>query len=152
MHSLCMKCLLTLEEEVTRHVILIMFTVHFFCNVSSCNVLYFLGKIEPLWARQLNESLNNRYSFVINAVVAVCREIDNDRLNDLSVMCAEMTACCNALSAEWLGVLVALCCPISHPNFYMDVLAQVDIQDLTTHNSLAIFTSILIGKYADCFI
>lgn len=60
-------------------------------------------------------------------------------------MCAEMTACCNALSGEWLGVLVALCCPISHPNFYMDVLAQVDIQDLTIHNSLAVFTSILIG-------
>lgn len=98
-----------------------------------------------MWARQLNESLNNRYSFVINAVVTVCRETDNDRLNDLSVMCAEMTSCCNSLSAEWLGVLVALCCPISHPNFYMDVLTQVDIQDLTIHNSLAVFTSILIG-------
>lgn len=109
------------------------------------------GKIETAWARQLNESPNNRYSFVINAVVTVCRETDNDRLNDLSVMCAEMTACCNALSGEWLGVLVALCCPISHPNFYMDVLAQVDIQDLTIHNSLAVFTSILIGNFSFWF-
>lgn len=111
-------------------------------------ILLFSGKIEPNWARQLNESSNNRYSFVIKAVVAVCRENDNDRLNDLSVMCAEMTACCNALSAEWLGVLVALCCPMSHPNFYNDVLTEVDIQDLSIHNSLAVFTSILIGKFS----
>jgi len=27
------------------------------------------------------------------------------------------------------------------------VLAQVDVQDLSIHNSLAVFTSILIGQY-----
>lgn len=63
----------------------------------------FLGKLEPQWARQLAETPGNRYSFVCNAVVAVCNETDNDRLNDLAILCAELTACCNALSSEWLG-------------------------------------------------
>lgn len=69
-----------------------------------------------------------RYSFVSNAVIFVCRETDNERLNDLAIMCAEMTACCNSLASEWLGVLLALCCPIAHPGYYTDVLGQLDIQ------------------------
>lgn len=63
-----------------------------------------------------------------NAIIYVCRETDNERLNDLAIMCAEMTACCNTLASEWLGVLLALCCPMSHPGYYTDVLAQLDIQ------------------------
>lgn len=58
----------------------------------------------------------------------MCREGDNERLNDLAIMCAEMTACCNSLASEWLGVLLTLCCPMSHPGYYTDVLAQLDIQ------------------------
>lgn len=71
---------------------------------------------------------NFRYSFVSNAIIYVCREADNERLNDLAIMCAEMTACCNSLAPEWLGALLALCCPMSHPGYYTDVLAQLDIQ------------------------
>nr|CAD7411497.1 unnamed protein product [Timema cristinae] len=107
------------------------------------------GKLETQWTRQLAESPNNRYSFVCNAVVAVCSETDNDRLNDLAILCAELTACCNALSAEWLGVLMALCCSSNHSSHFIDVLAQVDVQDLSIHNSLAVFTSILIARH--CF-
>ncbi|PNF33035.1 hypothetical protein B7P43_G16367 [Cryptotermes secundus] len=107
------------------------------------------GRIEPHWARQLAETPNNRYSFVCNAVVAVCNETDNDRLNDLAILCAELTACCNSLSAEWLGVLMALCCSSNHSSHFIDVLAQVDVQDLSIHNSLAVFTSILIARH--CF-
>ncbi|XP_014477352.1 PREDICTED: mediator of RNA polymerase II transcription subunit 12 [Dinoponera quadriceps] len=107
------------------------------------------GKIEPQWARQLNETPANRYSFVCNAIVAVCSETDNDKLNDIAITCAELTACCNALNAEWLGVLMALCCSSNSPTFYIDVLNQVDVQDLSIHNSLAVFTSILIARH--CF-
>ncbi|KAL6442397.1 hypothetical protein ACFW04_002558 [Cataglyphis niger] len=107
------------------------------------------GKIEPQWARQLNETPANRYSFVCNAIVAVCSETDNDKLNDIAITCAELTACCNALNAEWLGVLMALCCSSNSSAFYIDVLNQVDVQDLSIHNSLAIFTSILIARH--CF-
>ncbi|KOX75481.1 Mediator of RNA polymerase II transcription subunit 12 [Melipona quadrifasciata] len=107
------------------------------------------GKIEPQWARQLNETPANRYSFVCNAIVAVCSETDNDKLNDIAITCAELTACCNALNAEWLGVLMALCCSSNSSAFYIDVLNQVDVQDLSIHNSLAVFTSILIARH--CF-
>lgn len=65
--------------------------------------IFVLGKIEPQWARQLAESASNRYSLVCNAIIAVASETDNDRLNDIALTCAELTACCNSLSAEWLG-------------------------------------------------
>jgi len=64
---------------------------------------FFLGKIDPSWARQLNESASNRYSLVCNAIIAVSNETNNDKLNDIALTCAELTACCNALPAEWLG-------------------------------------------------
>lgn len=101
-----------------------------------------------MWARQLAETPTNRYSFVCNAVVAVCHETDNDRLNDIAILSAELTACCNALSAEWLGVLMALCCSSNH-SYFVDVLAQIDVRDTSIHNSLAVFTSILIARH--CF-
>ncbi|XP_015113779.1 mediator of RNA polymerase II transcription subunit 12 isoform X2 [Diachasma alloeum] len=107
------------------------------------------GKIEPQWARSLNETPANRYSFVCNAIVAVCSETDNDKLNEIAITCAELTACCNALSAEWLGVFKALCCSANSFPFYIDVLNQVDVQDLSIHNSLAVFISILIARH--CF-
>lgn len=75
--------------------------------------------------RQLSDSAQLRYSFVCNVVVAVCNETDNDRLNDIALLCAELTAGCSALSAEWLGVLTALCYSAST---YIDVLTQVDVQ------------------------
>lgn len=104
------------------------------------------GKIESAWGRQLNESPANRYSFVCNALIAISRESDNDRLNDISAMCAELTACCNSLSAEWLGALIALC-GSSNETFYTDILGQIDIQNLSIHNSLAVFTCILVGEF-----
>lgn len=103
------------------------------------------GKIEPSWGRQLNESAANRYSFVCNALIAVSQETDNDRLNNLSQMCAELTACCNSLSTEWLGALIALCGSSNEP-FYQDILGKIDIQNLSIHNSLAVFTCILVGE------
>ncbi|RZF38411.1 hypothetical protein LSTR_LSTR006537 [Laodelphax striatellus] len=109
-------------------------------------------KIEPAWSRGLNESGTNRYSFVCNTVLAVCAETDLDRLNDLGHLAAELTACCSSLSIEWLGVLMALCCSSSHPSYFMDVLRQVDTHDVATHNSLGVFTSILIVFFCCCYI
>lgn len=108
------------------------------------------GKIEPSWGRQLNESASNRYSFVCNALIAVSQETDNDRLNDISATCAELTACCNSLSTEWLGALIALCGSSNEP-FYQDILGKIDIQNLSIHNSLAVFTCILVGECATIF-
>lgn len=62
------------------------------------------GRIDPMWLRQLNESQANRYSLVCNVMITLCNETsDVDRLNDLGILCAELTAGCNALTAEWLG-------------------------------------------------
>lgn len=104
------------------------------------------GQIDPVMARALNEVPANRYSFVCNALIAVSRETDNDRLNDLSIMCAEFNAHCNALSAEWLGAFIALC-GSSNEGFYSDLPEHIDIQKVSIHNSLAVFVSILVGKY-----
>jgi len=49
--------------------------------------------------------------------------MDNDRLNDIALLCAELTAGCSALSSEWLGVLTALC--YSASSCYVDVITQV---------------------------
>ncbi|CAG5095064.1 Similar to kto: Mediator of RNA polymerase II transcription subunit 12 (Drosophila melanogaster) [Cotesia congregata] len=105
------------------------------------------GKIEPQWARSLNESPANRYSFVCNAIVAVCNETDNDKLNDIAITCAELTACCNALTVEWLGALAGLCLLTDGLQSYIDLLNQVNIQDLSIHNPLAVFTSIMIARH-----
>lgn len=102
------------------------------------------GRIDPSWSRQLNESASNRYSFVCNALIAVSRETDNDRLNDIAATCAELTACCNSLSAEWLCGFIALC-GSSNEAFYPDLLSHIDTQNLSTHNSLAVFNCILVG-------
>lgn len=84
-----------------------------------------------------------RYSFVSNTIIYVCRETDNERLNDIAIMCAEMTACCNSLASEWLGALLALCCPTSHPGYYTDVLTQLDIQ--VKHNVVCMFSNLILS-------
>ncbi|XP_062528646.1 mediator of RNA polymerase II transcription subunit 12 isoform X2 [Bombyx mori] len=114
------------------------------------------GKMEISWARQIAESPSNRYSFVCSAMLAVCREVDNDRVNELGVVCAEMTAWCSGLAAEWLGALVALCGAqhypggtAPHPPLYPDLLRQRDLHDASAHDALAVFTCILVARH--CF-
>ncbi|XP_066254151.1 mediator of RNA polymerase II transcription subunit 12 isoform X3 [Euwallacea similis] len=115
-----------------------------------------IGRVESMWAKQLNESASNRYSFVCNAIIRVCckdpdsdRINDNERLNDLAILCAEITACCNSLASEWLAVLLGLCNPTSSTEYYKDVLNEIKIEDVSIHNSLAVFTCILIARH--CF-
>ncbi|KAG5680297.1 hypothetical protein PVAND_009814 [Polypedilum vanderplanki] len=107
------------------------------------------GKIESSWGRQLSESQQNRYSFVCNAIIAICRESDNDKLNDIAIMCAELTACCNSLSAEWFGALGALCNTKNETGYYVEILNSVDLQNVHIYNSIAVFTCILIARH--CF-
>ncbi|XP_067143152.1 mediator of RNA polymerase II transcription subunit 12-like protein isoform X2 [Centruroides vittatus] len=103
-------------------------------------------KVDPQQIKQLNENASSRYSFVCNAVHSISDARDADRLNEISVLCAELTANCNALSAEWLGVLRALCCSSNHGCGFIDVLTQVDVGDLSIHDNLAVFTSILVAR------
>ncbi|XP_076370100.1 mediator complex subunit kohtalo isoform X2 [Tachypleus tridentatus] len=103
-------------------------------------------KVDPLQVKQLNDNPPNRYSFVCNAVHAISIARDADRLNEVSILCAELTASCSSLSAEWLGVLKALCCSSNHGCGFIDVLTQVDVGDLSIHDNLAVFTSILVAR------
>jgi len=105
-------------------------------------------------------------------VIAVATETsDIERLNDLAILSAELTASCSSLASEWLGndnklllmdygfnklinfiiiclgVLMALCCSSNNPIIFGEVLSRVDMNDITVHNSLALFTSILVGKH-----
>jgi mediator of RNA polymerase II transcription subunit 12 len=104
------------------------------------------GKIEQNWGKQLSESPVNRYSFVCNAIIAITRETDNDKLNDIAIMCAELTACCNSLSAEYFGALGALCKTKTEQGYYQELLNAVDLQNVQMYNSIAVFACILVGE------
>ena len=60
-------------------------------------------KVDASVLKQLTDP-TNRYSFVCNAIIDACSpNTSNEKLNDMAILCAELTASCNALSAEWLG-------------------------------------------------
>lgn len=46
---------------------------------------------------------------------------------------------------------MALCCSSNNPIIFGEVLSRVDMNDITVHNSLALFTSILVGKDINSF-
>ncbi|KAG9351320.1 hypothetical protein JZ751_022567 [Albula glossodonta] len=111
-------------------------------NPSALNLNHsMVGKI-------LNDSPANRYSFVCNVLMDVCMDHrDPERVNDIGILCAELTAYCCPLSAEWLGVLKALCCSSNNGNCgFNDLLCNVDVSDLSFHDSLATFVAILIAR------
>ncbi|KAK6194758.1 hypothetical protein SNE40_000324 [Patella caerulea] len=99
--------------------------------------------------RQVQENSLNLYSFVCNATLNICGSQQPERLNDIAILCAEFTARCNALSSEWLGVLKALCCSSNSSSGFIDVLTQIDVSDMSIHDSLSVFTAILIARH--CF-
>ncbi|XP_076812114.1 mediator of RNA polymerase II transcription subunit 12-like protein [Clavelina lepadiformis] len=89
-----------------------------------------------------------RYSFVCTAIISVCCGQQNlKKVNALASFCAEMNARCNELSAEWLGVLKALCSSSScATSSFNDVLLNVDASDAQIRNPLALFTAVLIAR------
>uniref|UniRef100_A0A3B4B7V0 Mediator complex subunit Med12 domain-containing protein n=1 Tax=Periophthalmus magnuspinnatus TaxID=409849 RepID=A0A3B4B7V0_9GOBI len=95
----------------------------------------------------LNDSPANRYSFVCNVLMVVCMDHRDPEVNDIGILCAELTAYCRSLSAEWLGVLKALCCSSNNGNCgFNDLLCNADVSDLSFHDSLATFVAILIAR------
>ena len=51
------------------------------------------------------------------------------RVNDIAILCAELTGYCKSLSAEWLGVLKALCCASNNGTCgFNDLLCNVDVR------------------------
>uniref|UniRef100_A0A8C6XN37 Mediator complex subunit 12 n=1 Tax=Naja naja TaxID=35670 RepID=A0A8C6XN37_NAJNA len=80
--------------------------------------------------KSLADNPANRYSFVCNALMHVCvGHHDPDRVNDIAILCAELTGYCKLLSAEWLGVLKALCCSSNNGTCgFNDLLCNVDVR------------------------
>ncbi|EEC08725.1 thyroid hormone receptor-associated protein, putative [Ixodes scapularis] len=102
----------------------------------------FYSKVkQTLYAPQTPSALNLLWN---TTYMIEC--INNPRLNEISTLCAELTASCGSLSAEWLGVLKALCCSSNHACGFIDVLTQVDVGDLSIHDNLAVFTCILVAR------
>lgn len=65
----------------------------------------------------------------------------SSRVNDIGILCAELTAYCRSLSAEWLGILKALCCSSNNGNCgFNDLLCNVDVssQLFILHSTLLI--------------
>nr|CAB3263723.1 mediator of RNA polymerase II transcription subunit 12-like protein [Phallusia mammillata] len=87
-----------------------------------------------------------RYSFVCSAVITVCNgQQDFEKVNALAALCVEMNTRCSELSAEWLGVLKALCCSSCTANFN-DVLMSVEASDSQIRDPLALLTAVLIAR------
>ncbi|XP_077146875.1 mediator of RNA polymerase II transcription subunit 12-like protein [Ranitomeya variabilis] len=118
------------------------FMADFIENPSVHNINHMmLGKI-------LSENAANRYSFVCNVLMNVCMgHQEAERINEISNLSAELTACCPILSSEWLGVLKALCCSSNHVWGFNDLLCSVDVSDLSFHDSLATFVAVLIARH-----
>ena len=66
-------------------------------------------KVDPLTIQLLIENTQNQYNLVCNVLMEVCGCNDNDKLNDIAILCCEFTAQCPSLSSEWLGAFAALC-------------------------------------------
>ncbi|XP_044572918.1 mediator of RNA polymerase II transcription subunit 12-like [Drosophila ananassae] len=105
------------------------------------------GKFELHWLRNLYESPANVYSFVSNAVITVCEETDNERLNDVALACAELTASYNVLSKEWIATLQSLCSGSKSSRYpHLSQGGQVDIGQTKTHDALAVFVCTLSAR------
>lgn len=65
-------------------------------------------KVDPALLHHLRNRENAllRYNFVCCAVSRISNAPDNETLNDISHLCAEVTAMCNLLAADWLGEFI----------------------------------------------
>ncbi|XP_027199092.2 mediator of RNA polymerase II transcription subunit 12-like protein [Dermatophagoides pteronyssinus] len=102
-------------------------------------------KVDSIHIRQLNENASDRYSLVFNAIRCITEANDMDYLNELSVLCAELTASCWLLSNEWFDAIQALCIP-KCTNDYSSLLTQINIGDRSIYDNLAVFVSILVAR------
>ena len=66
-------------------------------------------KVDPLTIKWLIENTQNQYNLVCNVLMEVCGCNDNEKLNDIAILCCEFTAQCPSLSSEWMGAFAALC-------------------------------------------
>ena len=108
-------------------------------------------KVDPYLLRQLCEDSDSRYSLCGNALSTACTLQDPLMVREVAILCAELTAQCNELSGEWLGILKDLCtCPAicCCPDGLPEIRDAVDISDRLVRNNLCSFVSVLIARHA----
>ena len=92
------------------------------------------------------------FSFIANLLDTIFSFLfqcnDNEKLNDIAILCCEFTAQCPSLSSEWLGALAALC-NAGASDAYQDLLQFISVSDQSIYNRLGVFSSILIARH--CF-
>lgn len=102
-------------------------------------------KVDPNHIGQLNENADERYSLVFNTICSIVETSDMDQLNEMSVLCAEMTASCSQLSNDWLNAFQVLFNPKKH-NEYSALLTRINIGDRSIYDNLAVFFLILVAR------
>lgn len=116
---------------------------------TSCIMMQYLKnpreKLDAIHIKQLNTNSSDRYSLVFNAIRCIAEANDMDYLNELSVLCAELTASCCPLASEWFNAFQALCNPNCN-NGYITLLSTINIGDRTIYDNLAVFVSILVAR------
>lgn len=102
-------------------------------------------KVDPNLINRLNENADERYTLVFNTICCVVETSDMDQLNEMSVLCAEMTASCSQLSNDWLNAFQVLFNPKKH-NEYSALLSRINIGDRSIYDNLAVFFLILVAR------
>lgn len=117
---------------------------------NSCVMMEYLKNpktaVDANHIHELNANPQQRYALVFYTIKNIAETTDMDRLNETSVLCAELTAACSSLSNEWIEVFKALCCSAKTKNAYSALLSQINIGDRTIYDNLAVFTSILVAR------
>ena len=114
-------------------------------------------KIDPLIVQLLTENPQNQYNLVCNVLLEVVECNDTDKLNDIAILCCELTAQCPPLASEWLGAMFALCCDSADSmtadtgpfGSYLDLHTRISLADPAIYSRLGIFVSILTARH--CF-
>ncbi|KRX61890.1 Mediator of RNA polymerase II transcription subunit 12-like protein [Trichinella sp. T9] len=105
--------------------------------------------IEPNLIQRLVENANLCYAFAIVAVKALCGlSGDTERLFNLVLFCADVTALCPNLNADWLAVFKILCCPFnsSQDQSSCDSLLNIDVSDHQCYQPLTVLVITLISR------
>lgn len=116
---------------------------------SSCNMLEYLKNpklnVDPNYIRQLNENSSERYSLVFTTIRCIVETNDMDQLNEMSVLCAELTSLCSQLSNDWFNAFQVLFNPKKH-NEYSTLLSHINIGDRSIYDNLAVFILVLVAR------
>lgn len=96
--------------------------------------------------RQMNESSQFRYRFVCDAIYLSATSTFPDLVNDIAILCADVTVKCPALANDWLNALQGLFCSAQRELCYRQLVSKINIMDPQVVDNISIFTAILVAR------